>query len=96
MGAGAGQAAPQDFSQKKLQISRALLEQIASVIREQFHDVVEPIRLGASLPHDCVPVIIRVCMNVPLFLAAATGRSSQLELVYIWEQATSEAKIIIF
>jgi biopolymer transport protein ExbB/TolQ len=32
-------------------------------------------------------------MNVPIFFAA--GRS-QLELVYIWEQATPEAKVIIF
>src|SRR6516162_1043234 len=32
-------------------------------------------------------------MNVPFFFAA--GRS-QLELVYIWEQATPEAKVIIF
>jgi biopolymer transport protein TolQ len=34
-------------------------------------------------------------MNVPVFLAAA-GSSDQLELVYIWGQATPEAKIIIF
>ena len=33
-------------------------------------------------------------MNVPIFFAAA-GKS-QLELVYIWEQATPEAKVIIF
>jgi biopolymer transport protein ExbB/TolQ len=32
-------------------------------------------------------------MNVPFFFAAG---KSQLELVYIWEQATPEAKVIIF
>jgi biopolymer transport protein TolQ len=32
-------------------------------------------------------------MNVPIFFAAG---SSQLELVYIWRQATPEAKVIIF
>ena len=32
-------------------------------------------------------------MNVPVFFAAAR---SQFELVYIWEQATPEAKVIIF
>jgi biopolymer transport protein ExbB/TolQ len=32
-------------------------------------------------------------MNVPIFFAAG---SSQFELVYIWKQATPEAKIIIF
>jgi biopolymer transport protein TolQ len=35
-------------------------------------------------------------MNVPCFFAAAGSRSGQLELVYIWDQATPEAKIIIF
>ena len=44
-------------------------------------------------------------MNVPIFFAAANAattaatagsKSNQLELVYIWEQATVEAKIIIF
>jgi biopolymer transport protein ExbB/TolQ len=35
-------------------------------------------------------------MNVPYFFAAAAPRSSQYELVYIWEQATPEAKVIIF
>jgi len=35
-------------------------------------------------------------MNVPVFLAAAADKSSQLELVYVWEQATPEAKVIIF
>jgi biopolymer transport protein TolQ len=34
-------------------------------------------------------------MNVPLFFAAATGRSGEYELVYIWNQATPEAKVII-
>jgi biopolymer transport protein TolQ len=32
-------------------------------------------------------------MNVPIFFAAG---SSQLELVYIWKEATPEAKVIIF
>jgi len=35
-------------------------------------------------------------MNVPIFFAAAGAKSSQFELVYIWEQATPEAKAIIF
>jgi biopolymer transport protein ExbB/TolQ len=44
-------------------------------------------------------------MNVPIFFAAANAaataatagsKSNQLELVYIWDQATVEAKIIIF
>src|SRR5579859_562504 len=35
-------------------------------------------------------------MTVPVFMAAAAGKSSQMELVYIWEQATPEAKVIIF
>jgi biopolymer transport protein TolQ len=34
-------------------------------------------------------------MNVPIFFAVAGAKSSQLELVYIWNQATPEAKIII-
>ena len=35
-------------------------------------------------------------MNVPLFFAAQVGaKSSQFELVYIWDQATLEAKVII-
>lgn len=34
-------------------------------------------------------------MNVPLFLAAAGAQSSEFELVYIWRQATVEAKVII-
>ena len=34
-------------------------------------------------------------MNVPYFFAAAGAHSSQFELVYIWEQATPEAKVII-
>jgi biopolymer transport protein ExbB/TolQ len=34
-------------------------------------------------------------MNAPIFLAAATGRGSQAELLYIWDQATPEAKVII-
>lgn len=29
-------------------------------------------------------------------MAAAAGKSSQMELVYIWDQATPEAKVIIF
>ncbi len=35
-------------------------------------------------------------MNAPVFLATAVGRSNQFELVYVWGQATPEAKIIIF
>ena len=35
-------------------------------------------------------------MNVPIFLAAVSDKSSQMELVYIWDQATPEAKVIIF
>lgn len=34
-------------------------------------------------------------MKVPIFFAAAAGRN-QFELVYIWDQATPEAKVIIF
>jgi biopolymer transport protein TolQ len=34
-------------------------------------------------------------MNVPYFFAAAGPKSGQLELVYIWDQATPEAKAII-
>src|SRR6185436_13365953 len=34
-------------------------------------------------------------MNVPVFFAAAGAKASQFELVYIWDQATPEAKIII-
>ncbi len=35
-------------------------------------------------------------MNVPVFLGAAADKSSQLELLYVWDQATPEAKVIIF
>jgi biopolymer transport protein ExbB/TolQ len=35
-------------------------------------------------------------MNVPIFLAAAGDRSNTPELLYVWEQATPEAKVIIF
>jgi biopolymer transport protein TolQ len=35
-------------------------------------------------------------MTVPVLIAAAAGKSSQMELVYIWTQATPEAKVIIF
>ena len=35
-------------------------------------------------------------MNVPVLLAAAVDRSNQAELLYVWSQATLEAKIIIF
>lgn len=35
-------------------------------------------------------------MNVPFFLAAVSDRSSTPELIYVWEQATWEAKGIIF
>src|SRR5687767_3037785 len=35
-------------------------------------------------------------MNVPIFFAAAgAAKPSQFELVYIWNQATLEAKVII-
>ncbi len=34
-------------------------------------------------------------MNVPVFLAAATGNANKAELLYVWEQATPEAKAII-
>ena len=35
-------------------------------------------------------------MNVPVFFAAAGAKSGQFELVYVWDQATPEAKVIIF
>jgi biopolymer transport protein TolQ len=35
-------------------------------------------------------------MNVPILFGAISGRSGQAELVYIWDQATPEAKVIIF
>jgi len=36
-------------------------------------------------------------MNAPFFLAAAAaGKGNESELVYVWEQATPEAKVIIF
>jgi biopolymer transport protein ExbB/TolQ len=35
-------------------------------------------------------------MNVPCFFAATATRSGQMELVYIWEQATPEGKAVIF
>src|SRR5215472_179953 len=34
-------------------------------------------------------------MNVPVFLAAAAGNANKAELLYVWEQATPEAKAII-
>jgi biopolymer transport protein ExbB/TolQ len=34
-------------------------------------------------------------MNVPILIAAAPAGSSQAELLYIWDQATPEAKVII-
>lgn len=34
-------------------------------------------------------------MNVPFFFAGAVGRANQAELLYVWEQATPEAKVII-
>ena len=34
-------------------------------------------------------------MNVLGFLAAAAGKPNQAELLYVWEQATPEAKGII-
>ena len=35
-------------------------------------------------------------MNVPVFLAAAAVNANKAELLYVWEQATPEAKAIIF
>ena len=36
-------------------------------------------------------------MNVPFFLAAVSGdKSGKLQLLYVWEQASPEAKVIIF
>jgi biopolymer transport protein ExbB/TolQ len=35
-------------------------------------------------------------MNVPVFLAAAAGNANKAELLYVWDQATPEAKAIIF
>jgi biopolymer transport protein TolQ len=35
-------------------------------------------------------------MNAPILLAAATANSDKAELLYVWEQATLEAKVIIF
>jgi biopolymer transport protein ExbB/TolQ len=35
-------------------------------------------------------------MNVPSCLAAISDKSSQMELLYVWSQATPEAKVIIF
>src|ERR1700751_4033921 len=35
-------------------------------------------------------------MNVPIFLAAVGDRSNTPELLYVWGQATPEAKVIIF
>jgi len=35
-------------------------------------------------------------MNVPSFLAAVGSKSDQIELLYVWDQATPEAKVIIF
>jgi biopolymer transport protein ExbB/TolQ len=34
-------------------------------------------------------------MNVPVFLAAASANANQAELLYVWCQATTEAKVII-
>jgi biopolymer transport protein TolQ len=34
-------------------------------------------------------------MNAPVFLAAAVGNANKAELLYVWEQATPEAKAII-
>ncbi|HYG24185.1 MAG TPA: MotA/TolQ/ExbB proton channel family protein [Verrucomicrobiae bacterium] len=34
-------------------------------------------------------------MNVPIFFAAAAAKAGEYELVYIWRQATIEAKVII-
>ena len=34
-------------------------------------------------------------MNAPVFLAAVAANANKPELVYVWEQATPEAKVII-
>jgi biopolymer transport protein TolQ len=34
-------------------------------------------------------------MNVPVLFAGVVGRANQAELLYVWEQATPEAKVII-
>ncbi|HWW02424.1 MAG TPA: MotA/TolQ/ExbB proton channel family protein [Candidatus Acidoferrum sp.] len=35
-------------------------------------------------------------MNAPVLLAATAGNANKAELLYVWEQATPEAKVIIF
>ena len=35
-------------------------------------------------------------MNVPIFLAAAAGKANEMELLYVWRQATLEGKAVIF
>ncbi len=35
-------------------------------------------------------------MNVPIFLAAAAGKANEMELLYVWRQATPEGKGVIF
>src|SRR5258708_20016827 len=35
-------------------------------------------------------------MNVPGFLAVIADKSSQMELLYIWDRATVEGKVVIF
>jgi biopolymer transport protein TolQ len=35
-------------------------------------------------------------MNVPIFFGEVVGRANQAELSYVWDQATPEAKVIIF
>ena len=34
-------------------------------------------------------------MNAPVFFAAASANANKAELLYVWEQATPEAKVII-
>jgi biopolymer transport protein TolQ len=35
-------------------------------------------------------------MNVPVFLAAVAGQANEMELLYVWRQATPEGKAVIF
>ncbi|MDB6064804.1 MAG: MotA/TolQ/ExbB proton channel [Pedosphaera sp.] len=59
---------------------------------------VDQLPLGRiKIPHDQVKRgFNRDGMTVPSYLAAISGNSNQLELLYIWDQATIEAKVIIF
>ena len=35
-------------------------------------------------------------MNVPVFLAAGASKANEMELLYVWRQATPEGKGVIF